>query len=590
MKMLNAIRQTLPSRGYTPGPLTAVRRRAARFAADETGTLGVFAVMMMFWMIALAGIAVDVMHHEQIRTQMQQTLDRSVLAAASLSQTLNAEDVVSDYFDKAGLSDQLSAVSVEQGLNFREVTATAEADTNPYFLDLYGHSELVAAAAGIAEQRISNVEISLVLDVSRSMVEYPNGDPLPSPNRLDNLKVAATDFAHTVLGDSPNDLISISLVPYNAHVNLGPTLFAEYRTNYNFTFPTVSPKVWCIDIPLSSYAQTGVSPTTTFPQGGFFDAYSSTSTYNSFTERQPPLQRWDGYYLNVACQPIPGNYVRPYMNDADDLEDEIDLLFGMGGTAIDKGMKWGMALLDPSARPVVSGLIADGHVDASFAGRPVDHNDGETMKVIVLMTDGENFEGERLNNGYRGDQLSQIYRSNGDGRLSIRHQTGRPASAGTNQYWWPHECVAGYTGWSYSSCATRGAWKSTIYNSGSGTTRLTWAQVWQEARMQWVAWQLYARALGTSDSDRSDKFTTWMNNFRAIETVTNRNDSLQQLCTLAKNSGVIVFGIAFHAPDSGAEQIQRCATEGNFFRSTGLNIRSDFQAIASQISNLRLTQ
>jgi hypothetical protein len=40
-----------------------------------------------------------------MRTSLQNTLDRATLAAASLSQQLDAEDVVTDYFDKAGLAD-----------------------------------------------------------------------------------------------------------------------------------------------------------------------------------------------------------------------------------------------------------------------------------------------------------------------------------------------------------------------------------------------------------------------------------------------------------------------------------------------------
>jgi hypothetical protein len=66
---------------------------------------------------------------------------------------------------------------------------------------------------------------------------------------------------------------------------------------------------------------------------------------------------------------------------------------------------------------------------------------------------------------------------------------------------------------------------------------------------------------------------------------------LQQSCTLAKNNGVIVYGIAFEAPANGQTQISGCATSpSHYFNATGLQIQSAFRAIASNISQLRLTQ
>ena len=77
---------------------------------------------MIGWRM-ICGMAVDLMRYEQTRTTLQHTLDRSTLAAASLSQDLNAIDVVNDYFEKAGLLQYLTNVQVDEGINFKEVTA-----------------------------------------------------------------------------------------------------------------------------------------------------------------------------------------------------------------------------------------------------------------------------------------------------------------------------------------------------------------------------------------------------------------------------------------------------------------------------------
>lgn len=593
------------------GPWPRLARQVERFCGEEDGTLTAFALMMTFWMIMVGGLAIDIMRYEQIRTNLQQTLDRSILAAASLNQQLNPEAVVRDYFAKAGIPDAIDHVSAPPSLNNRKVTAVAKVDVNPLFLDLSAYSidNLVAGASGIAEQGVGNVEISLVLDVSRSMTEYDDNygvtHVLPSPNRLDNLKTAAQEFVTAVLGATPHDTVTVSLVPYNAHVNLGPTLFSKFTTNDNFSMgdprtdgtPASS---FCIDLPLSAYNQSSIPTDTTLPQGAFFDAFSSTwprdSTYvdvASEDEAKPRLR--DGeFYLNAACQPMAENYVRVHQNNASVLNAHIGGLISMGGTAIDKGMKWGLALLDPDFNTALRAMAGANGIPAHAINRPSAFGDPNTMKVIVLMTDGENFEGEAIKAGYRGANLSPIWRSNGDGQLSIRHVDDRPTSAGSNQYWAPGYCNGQYVWngrrWVWKECYTQGAWRSAPYDSGSGATQLTWAQVWENSRMQWVAWQLYARALGTSNSSRSYWFNTTMNNMRDRISVDDRNSSLQKLCTMAKNANVLVYGIAFEAPDNGQTQIRQCAMEGGYFEADGLEIRTAFRAIASQISKLRLTQ
>ena len=109
------------------------RRPVARFARDEDGSLMLFGMCLFMLMLMLGGLAVDLMRYEQRRTALQQTIDRSVLAAASLTQDLDPEDVVNDYFEKAGLQQYLRNVTVTEGLNFRNVSATADAELDPFF-------------------------------------------------------------------------------------------------------------------------------------------------------------------------------------------------------------------------------------------------------------------------------------------------------------------------------------------------------------------------------------------------------------------------------------------------------------------------
>lgn len=527
-----------------------------RFRDDESGSVIVFGLILFLLMATMGGIAVDLMRYETTRTALQQTLDRGVLAAASLTQDLDPEGVVRDYVDKAGLGEFLDDVEVVQGLNFREVDANASALVPPFFMKLVGVEELIAPAVSAAEQRINNVEVVMVLDISGSMQNQPT--------RIINLRAAAQEFVDELLLDDTDNRISISVVPYNGQVNLGPSLMSKFNI---YDLHGVANN-YCVDLPSSVYSGTAMSRTNPMPQTGHVDSFSTSSTSNSYQAIQPMNT------ANIWCPTVSANYVRVHSNDATTLKAQIAALSAIGATSIHAGMKWGVTLLDPASRGIVNELVAEGVVPSHFAGRPFDFDDEEVMKVVILMTDGEHFREERMNDGYRTG-LSPIWRSNGDGNLSIHH----PSRGGSNVYWVPHR----------NSGA--GEWRSAPWNSGAGTTQLTWVNVWQRARVSWVAWQLYARALGTSNDTRSSLYSTWMSNFRT-QTETNLMDSrLQSVCTAAKSNGVVVFGIAFEAPANGRTQILNCSTSpSHYFDAQGLEIATAFRAIASQITYLRLTQ
>lgn len=243
-------------------------------------------------------------------------------------------------------------------------------------------------------------------------------------------------------------------------------------------------------------------------------------------------------------------------------------------------------MLDPGSRPMFSEFISSGAMTSDFAGRPYDYTDDEAMKVIVLMTDGEHFAEERINAGYKSGN-SPIYRSTGDGRYSVRFTSGRPTAAGVNEYWVPHLCTT-------TNCKngtnTAEAWRSTAYNSGSGVAQQTWPQVWANLRVSYVAWQFYARALGNSTT-RSTVYANTMTAMRTQTATTTMDSQLQSMCTAIKDQDVTVYGIAFEAPTNGQTQIAACASSAaHYFNASGLQIKTAFRAIASNISQLRLTQ
>ena len=151
-----------------------------------------------------------------------------------------------------------------------------------------------------------------------------------------------------------------------------------------------------------------------------------------------------------------------------------------------------------------------------------------------------------------------------------RKGSGRPASAGTNQYWVPHT----------------GKWQATAYNSGKGVVQQDWKDIWANLRLTYVAWQFYGRAMGSSANTTALKAMS-----ATFADKTTMDKQLQQSCTLAKDEDVIIYGIAFEAPSNGQKQILDCASsEAHYFDAQGLGIQTAFRTIASNLTQLKLTQ
>ncbi|MFN6978591.1 MAG: pilus assembly protein TadG-related protein, partial [Gemmobacter sp.] len=94
----------------------------------------VFGLMLFVVMLMAGGLAVDLMRHEAERTRVQNTADRASLAAAALRQELDPEAVVRDYFEREGLSGNLTDVSVDGGLNYRNVEVETQASVSTLFM------------------------------------------------------------------------------------------------------------------------------------------------------------------------------------------------------------------------------------------------------------------------------------------------------------------------------------------------------------------------------------------------------------------------------------------------------------------------
>ncbi|HGG59967.1 MAG TPA: hypothetical protein ENK26_08660, partial [Gammaproteobacteria bacterium] len=376
-------------------------RRADAFLRQEDGSLIIFSLYLLVIMLIVAGMGVDLMRTETQRSRLQSTLDRAILAGASLEQTLNSTDVVRDYFDKAGLLNYLKTVSVVETATSKTVTATAEMEVDSFFMNLVGVDKLQSPAAGQAEESLSDIEISLVLDISGSMGDYSSSG---GDTKINLLKRAAKDFVYLMQCDPDAeppfdnncvvepDSVSISVVPYDQQVVAGETLLQLFNTTEEHQNSS------CLDLQTSDFNSVALEldPMVIDPIGGTPDP---TPNLRRTTE----LDFWSGYW-GITSRAAQDSYrecrtensatlkraIIPYAHDYQALMDDIDELAADGWTSIDLGSKWGAALLAPEFRPGLTTLINANKVNANFNGRPYSYTRPRTRKVMVVMTDGIN--------------------------------------------------------------------------------------------------------------------------------------------------------------------------------------------------------
>lgn len=194
-------------------------------------------------------------------------------------------------------------------VNSRRVSATANANLGTYFMRLIGIDDLLVPDSSTAMESVQDIEIVLVLDVSGSM--ETNGS-----QRLANLRPA----------DDPDE----------------PGLAA----------------------------------------GGHFDAYGSLAALNGNYEAPLPFgtntnSTWSQYGSDFTPRLIPvcrlhaGNTVQVPTSDAATLRGRIaartNRLLSGGVTSSHLGMKWGLMMLDPSFRTVLTSAGMTG-----LPGRPFD--------------------------------------------------------------------------------------------------------------------------------------------------------------------------------------------------------------------------
>ena len=545
-------RSTTSHRALAPNG-SGIRDRLCGFAADTSGNMSYLAIVGSLVMMVFGGVGVDMMHAELKRTKVQNTLDRAVLAAANIENVTDPRQVVEEYFTAMGMGDALTTVDFDQSATAKRVTATGNSAIASGFMSLIGVNSLDAYGLATAEHATANVEISMVLDISGSMGWN---------SKIVNMRSAARNFVDILMPPDGEALTTISIVPYNANVNLGTTT-ASY-----FTLDDLHDYSNCVIFNDNEFDTVDITQDQLLKRLAHFDPYSSSETT---TEISNPWCPDDDYGQIVVAS-----------SDANALKAHIDSLGAGGNTAIDLGMKWGTALLSDAAAPVFDQMRADGHLSESATQRPATFTDTEAMKVVVLMTDGQNTTQYDLKPEFK-TEWSDVWiddrgtTSMSDDRFSVLVDDNTGTSNDT--YYWVR-----YDGWSWD-------YRYRNYlDGGTSARRMTNAEVYARWGVKGVAKKFWERPERDNFISQS-AYSNIYYGYTGIVGATSADTRLSTVCQAARDKGIVVFAIAFEAPTAGQNALKDCASsDSHYFAVEGIEITETFHAIARQINNLRLIQ
>jgi len=98
---------------------------------------------------------------------------------------------------------------------------------------------------------------------------------------------------------------------------------------------------------------------------------------------------------------------------------------------------------------------------------------------------------------------------------------------------------------------------------------------------------------------QSNHENTWYYNLRSWIGSSTKDTRTANICEATRDEGVVVYGIAFEAPEPGLDTIKNCASsdshvyevnaDGNL-GDQNITLEEAFESIASSIRKLRLTQ
>ncbi|MFA7263600.1 MAG: ubiquitin-activating E1 FCCH domain-containing protein [Caulobacter sp.] len=201
---------------HQPGPgLLAPIARLLRGFRNESGAVAIWFALLALPIAVLAFALIDVNRASVEKRQLQDALDAATLMAArstaATDSELQAVGAAALVAQLSGASDSTLASSTFRVVGTK-VVGTATAKVVPVIASLWLQGDMTIGAEAEVARASTNLEVSLVLDITGSM----------RGSKIADMRTAAKDLVDSIVADVQTPYYSkVALVPFSVGVNLG---------------------------------------------------------------------------------------------------------------------------------------------------------------------------------------------------------------------------------------------------------------------------------------------------------------------------------------------------------------------------------
>jgi len=425
--------------GYFSSP--RLPRVVRHWRADRRANVSVLMAFVVTAVLGLAGVALDLEFTVRQKNKVQFALDSAVLAGALDRQKGSTDEEViqevrtyaNSLIDTAGGDLNCGEIGVTFDQSSDDLSASVSCVQPTFVTKLIGHDDLTFGVSSTSTYSIGKVDVAFVFDVSGSMNSY---------NRLGLLKTAAGAAFDELLPDGQDGIDSslrVSIATYNNAVNAGAYTSAVTDAvslstdasnsaaeanydNYNgkrmydaatgkrfFYYQTGTcldsgtcdrRSNWAWDPARRFYDDVSVDDTCVFERTGAQASSDAAPGPLAWIGMGNPdwdfgasdRRKYDGWQevaYGGADSTSKGAFSNdfahcetsspvPLTDNKAELKEYVNSLTASGGTAGHLGLAWGWYLISPSW----ASIWPEGST-------PWNYDEPNSMKVVVLMTDGD---------------------------------------------------------------------------------------------------------------------------------------------------------------------------------------------------------
>jgi Flp pilus assembly protein TadG len=405
--------------------------RLTAFARASRGNVAMIFALVLVPLTVLSGGAVDLNQALNARTRLSQALDAAALAVGvqtSIGEA-GAEALARDFLAANYRTGEIGTVRnlivTLDDINDR-VTVSAESQIDTVVLGLVGIPTLTVGWESEVQRARRALELVMVLDNTGSM----------GGSKISSLRSAGLLLTDILFEGADLDRLHIGLVPFSSTVNVGTQyerawwldpdgLSPVHSENFDppanrwDIYDTIRNRDWtgCVEARPIPHDIEDTPPSTTDPETLFVPYFAPDESDRGYYRNNYLDDEMGGYderarmrhtdkYTNAwvsgagpgwGCTARP---ITPLTNNRTTIDDAIDDMIASGNTNIPNGIGWGVRVLSPG-EPFTGGTA---------------FGEDDTIKAMVVLTDGENVMTGRSNANY-SDYSGYAYSR--DGRLGL---------------------------------------------------------------------------------------------------------------------------------------------------------------------------